>query len=110
MKRYFSLFRVRYINDLQYRTAAIAGCVTQAAWGFFFILLYRAFYRENPSNFPMKMSALSSYIWLGQAFLAIFMAWFFDSEILHLSKAGALPSSSADRFRFTACGLPKPPR
>ncbi|AGI39710.1 hypothetical protein Clst_1656 [Thermoclostridium stercorarium subsp. stercorarium DSM 8532] len=33
MKKYISFFRIRFINGLQYRSAAYAGIMTQFAWG-----------------------------------------------------------------------------
>ena len=75
MKKYAALFRIRFINGLQYRAAALAGLTTQFAWGFMEILAFSAFYRANPTAFPMKFSHLVSYIWKQQAFLALFMPW-----------------------------------
>jgi ABC-2 type transport system permease protein len=66
---------------LQYRAAALAGVVTQFTWGFMEILVYGAFYKADASLFPMTLTALGSYIWLQQAFLAFFMAWFMEEEI-----------------------------
>lgn len=81
MKAYLSYFRIRFINGLQYRAAAYAGIATQFAWGFMYVMLYRTFYETNPSKAPMEFSQLSSYIWLQQAFLMLFMIWFLDNEI-----------------------------
>lgn len=81
MRKYLSFFRIRFIAGLQYRAAAWAGIATQFAWGGMNILMFRAFYESGQNSFPMPFSSLSSYIWLQQAFLALFMAWFFDSEI-----------------------------
>lgn len=80
MKQYMSLFRIRFINGLQYRAAAVAGLITQFAWGFMEILAFSAFYRTNPTAFPMKFSQLVSYIWTQQAFLAIFVHWGVNSN------------------------------
>ena len=80
MKKYLSLFRIRFINGLQYRAAALAGLSTQFAWGFMEILAYSAFYRANPIAFPMEFSHLVSYIWIQQAFLALLMPWSGASE------------------------------
>ena len=33
MKKYISFFKIRFSMGLQYRTAALAGVVTQFAWG-----------------------------------------------------------------------------
>jgi len=81
MKKYFSFFKIRFINGFQYRAAAYAGVVTQFAWGFMEILMFKAFYKDNPHSFPMEFSQLSSYIWLQQAFLALFMLWMYDNDI-----------------------------
>ena len=75
MIQYLSLFRVRFINGLQYRAAALAGLSTQFAWGFMEILAFSAFYRANPAAFPMEFSHLVSYVWIKQAFLALLMPW-----------------------------------
>lgn len=81
MKKYFSFFRMRFHMGLQYRTAAIAGMTTQFAWGFMEILVFRAFYAADPAAFPMTFEATASYIWLQQAFLAVFAAWLLEPEI-----------------------------
>jgi ABC-2 type transport system permease protein len=88
MKSYSSYFKIRFIQGLQYRTAAYAGIATQFAWGFMFIMLYEAFYSSNPVMAPMEFSQLSSYLWLNQAFLALFMTWFLDNEIFDLIRSG----------------------
>lgn len=75
MKKYLALFRIRFINGLQYRAAALAGLTTQFAWGFMEILAFLAFYRANPGAFPMEFSHLVSYIWIQQALLALFAPW-----------------------------------
>ena len=81
MKKYLSFFRLRFAVGLQYRTAALAGIVTQFFWGFMEIMIFRAFYRADASAFPMSFSATASYIWLQQAFLTLFAAWLMESEI-----------------------------
>jgi ABC-2 type transport system permease protein len=88
MKSYISYFKIRFIQGLQYRTAAYAGIATQFAWGFMYIMLYEAFYSSNPAMAPMEFSQLSSYLWLNQAFLALFMTWFLDNEIFELIRSG----------------------
>ncbi len=81
MKKYWSFFRIRFIKGLQYRAAALSGMVTQFVWGALEILLFRAFYEAAPDSFPMEFQALSSYVWLQQAFLALYMVWFWESEL-----------------------------
>jgi len=81
IRPYAALFRIRIVNSIQYRAAALAGVVTQFAWGFMLILAFLAFYRSNPDAFPMTMQQTVSYIWMQQVFLFLFMLWFFDNSI-----------------------------
>lgn len=88
ISKYCSIFRIRFVNGLQYRLAALAGLSTQFFWGLMEILLYRAFYQANAEAFPMEFPALVSYIWLQQAFLTLYMSWFFENEIFEAITSG----------------------
>lgn len=88
MRKYLSFFRIRFSAGLQYRAAAAAGVATQFAWGAMEILLFRAFYQASPADFPMGLSQLSAYIWLQQAFLALFASWVYDNEIFEIITRG----------------------
>ena len=90
MKQYWSFFKMRLMAGLQYRAAALAGMSTQFVWGAMEILLYRAFWLEHPERFPMGMEALSSYIWLQQAFLSLFAMWRWEFDILESVKTGTV--------------------
>lgn len=81
MKKYLSFFRLRLNMGMQYRTAAAAGIVTQFVWGIMEMLALCAFYESDPSAFPMTLEAVCSYVWLQQAFLALFMGWIMENEI-----------------------------
>ena len=81
MKKYLSFFQLRFTMGLQYRTAALAGGITQFAWGGMQVMMYRAFYRTDAAAFPMSLSATSSYVWLQQAFLAFFAVWMMENDI-----------------------------
>ena len=85
MKKYLSFFKIRFIAGLQYRAAALAGIATQFAWGGLNILLFRAFIKRReqlPDDLPNYRTT-----WMQQAFLVMFMAWFFDGDILTTSQA-----------------------
>lgn len=90
MRKYLSFFRIRFLSGLQYRAAAWAGVATQFAWGGMNILMYRAFYRAGAEAFPMEFDSLSTYIWLQQALLALFMAWYFDNDIFDSITSGSI--------------------
>ena len=85
---YATLFKIRFINGLQYRIAAWAGLATQFAWGFLNILLFYAFYTENPANFPMTFEQFAAHTWLNQAFLMIFVVYVWDSSIFDSITSG----------------------
>lgn len=88
MRKYISFFRLRFVNGLQYRAAALSGIATQFVWGAMEILMFSAFYEADASAFPMDFSALTSYIWMQQAFLALYMTWFLEGEIFDIIKNG----------------------
>lgn len=88
MKKYLSFFRLRFSCGLQYRVAAWAGVVTQFAWGFMEIMMFTAFYEADPTAFPMSLEATVAYVWLQQAFLAIFMPWMMENEIFEAIISG----------------------
>lgn len=90
MKVYISFFKIRFNCGIQYRAAAIAGIITQFTWGLMQILLYRAFYISSPKAFPMGLEQLSSYFWLQQAFMNLFMTWFLDEDILQSITTGGI--------------------
>ena len=90
MKKYLAMFRIRFSNTLQYRTAALAGISTQFAWGFMEITAFAAFFRSNPAAFPMAFSHTVSYIWMQQAFLAMFNSWTWESELFEAIESGAI--------------------
>lgn len=81
MKKYIAFFRLRFSMGLQYRAAALAGIVTQFVWAAMEILMFRAFYKTQPEAFPMTFQATCAYVWMQQAFLALFMAWMMENEI-----------------------------
>lgn len=90
MKKYMSFFKIRFINNLQYRAAAYAGMATQFFWGFMEILIFAAFYKSNADSFPMKFQELSSYIWLQQSSIALFFIWFLDNELFTMIESGGV--------------------
>jgi len=90
MRKYFAIFRIRFVNTLQYRAAALAGLSTQFAWGFMLIISFSAFYHTNPYAFPMEFSHTVSFIWIQQAFLALFASWFWDDDIANSITEGSI--------------------
>lgn len=90
MRAYAAVFRMKLTAGLQYRAAALAGLSTQFAWGFMELLAFRAFYRVSPEAFAMSFEQTVAYIWLQQAFLALFMTWAFDRDIFESVTSGGV--------------------
>jgi len=109
MKKYLAVFRIRFIGALQYRAAALAGMATQFAWGFMEIFAFAAFNRASPASFPMEFSQTVSYIWMQQAFLALFMMWFWESDVSEAIENGTVayelirPMNLYSRWFIQAC-------
>ena len=91
MKAYYSIFRIRMQEALQYRAAAWAGVTTQFFWGFMLIMIYQAFYESSDRVMPMTFEQLCSYIWMQQAFLILVETWSGrDSELFEKITSGSV--------------------
>ncbi|OUS78225.1 ABC transporter permease [Paenibacillus sp. MY03] len=89
MRAYVSIWRLRFINGMQYRAAALAGMATQLFFGFVFIMIFAAFYRSGGGDstaFPLQ--DLITYVWLQQIFLSLIMLWIRDNEIFAMVTSG----------------------
>lgn len=90
MKKYFSFFRVRFLTVIQYRAAAVSSLTTQVLWGLMECLAYKALMESNAVVFPMRYSAVVSYIWLNEALLALFKTWAADNDIFGMITNGGI--------------------
>ena len=80
MKGYLSHFKSQILTGMQYKVAAIAGILTQAFWGIFYVVMYKAFYSHTAIT-TINFQQLMSYVWLNQAFLYITAFRFINKEI-----------------------------
>jgi ABC-2 type transport system permease protein len=76
---YLAILSARFALMLQYRTAAFAGFATQCWWGAIKVMVIAAFYASAPHQ-PISLAQAVTYIWLGQAFLAL-LPWQADNDI-----------------------------
>ncbi len=111
MKQYLSIFKIKFINNLQYRISALAGISAQFFFGLVFIMVYLAFYESNVgTSVPMQLNQLVTYLWLNQAFFALIYLWVKDEELLSMIKNGNVayelcrPVSFYFKWYFTLYG------
>lgn len=88
VRAYLSAFRIRLLQNLQYRVAALAGLTTQFFWGFMLIMILEAYYSGSDAAAPMSMAQMASYIWLQQGFLVFVALWYRDMEIFGMIMNG----------------------
>ena len=74
---------------LQYRAAAVAGAGTQFFWGFIRIMILMGFYRSSSAVQPMDLADVITYVWLGQAFLAL-LPWIHDRDLEQQIREGGV--------------------
>jgi ABC-2 type transport system permease protein len=87
IRPYLTVFRMRFVLMLQYRAAAVAGFGTQCWWGFIKVMVLAAFFRSSSAHQPMSFTQAVTYVWLGQAFLAL-LPWLADPEIAQMVASG----------------------
>ncbi len=88
MRPYLSALKVRFLNGLQYRAAALSGLATQFFWGVMAIFIYHAFYTSGIQAPAISLTQLVTYIWLQQAFLALIMLYDWDYELFDMITSG----------------------
>ena len=86
MSSSFSVFRMRWKMELQYRGAVIGGVICQVFFGLILICLYRALYAGKPQTMPLE--SVVTYVWLQQAFFRMVLSS--DSELTDKIRTGAI--------------------
>lgn len=89
IKIYFSYFKMKFLNEIQYKIAALAGIATQFAWGGMYIMLYTTFL-ANGSSSDYTVSQMSTFLWLQQALLMLFNLWTIDKNIFEECESGQI--------------------
>jgi ABC-2 type transport system permease protein len=95
MRPYLAAFRARFQLMLQYRAAALAGFATQCWWGAIKIMVLAAFYGAHAAAAPISLADVVTYVWLGQALLAL-LPWLADPEVSAAVRTGGV---GYDRLR-----------
>lgn len=87
MRSYFAVVDARFRSLLQYRLAAFAGFGTQLFWGLIRMMIFMAFYDSTTAHQPLSRADAITYVWLGQAFLAMF-PWNVDGDLRMMIRSG----------------------
>jgi len=96
MRPYVAAFASRFLQMLQYRTAAYAGFITQCWWGGIKVMVLMAFYNgTSAADAPMSLAQAITYTWLAQGLLAL-LPWLGDPEVAQAVRTGAV---AYDRLR-----------
>lgn len=95
---YIAAFASRFMQMLQYRTAALAGFATQCWWGGIKVMVFAAFYggaTASGASASMSLAQAITYTWLAQGLLVL-LPWLGDPEVAQAVRTGAV---AYDRLR-----------
>ena len=90
MRAFVSMLRTALRQQLQYRSAALAGIFTQVVFGLIYVMVYRAFYAYNPDSLQdMTLMQTISYAWISQGTYRM-MSWSGVKEIEAMMRDGRI--------------------
>ena len=96
LRPYTAAFASRFLQMMQYRTAAFAGFATQCWWGGIKVMVLAAFYGGAASTgAPLRLVDAITYTWIAQGLLAL-LPWTVDPEVAQAVRTGAV---AYDRVR-----------
>ena len=97
LRPYGAAFASRFLQMLQYRTAALAGFATQCWWGGIKVMVLAAFYAQasRGGSGTMPLADAITYTWLSQGLLAL-LPWAVDPEVAVAVRSGSV---AYDRLR-----------
>lgn len=91
LRPYRAAFASRFLQMLQYRSAALAGFGTQCWWGGIKVMVLAAFYggAATAAGAPMSLGQAVTYTWLAQGLLAL-LPWVGDPEVAQAVRTGSI--------------------
>jgi len=91
LRPYGAAFASRFLQMLQYRSAALAGFGTQCWWGGIKVMVLAAFYggAATAAGAPMSLGQAVTYTWLAQGLLAL-LPWVGDPEVARAVRTGSI--------------------
>ena len=98
---YMTVFRLRALQETQYRAAALGGLVTQVFFGLVYIFLYTVLYAGSD---PQALADTITYVWIQQMFFRMMFST--DGELTNLIMNGSVAYMLVrplDQHRFWVC-------
>jgi viologen exporter family transport system permease protein len=89
LRPFRAAFESRFSSMLQYRSAALAGFVTQCWWGGIKVVILAAFFHGGDAVAPLPLADAVTYTWLTQALFAL-LPWLGDPEVALGVRTGAI--------------------
>ncbi|WP_392712542.1 ABC transporter permease [Rhizobium ruizarguesonis] len=87
---YLAAFRARFAMALQYRSAVVAGVVTQAWWAAINVTVYSALYTQGTfGQRPISLSGAIAYTWMQQGLLTV-LPFSCDPEVANSIRSGTI--------------------
>ena len=90
MKKYLSVFRIRLINNMQYRTVTLGAVASNIAWVLLELMVYVALYNSAGHVLPMTFSQIVSYVWVKRIVMNMLAVVAYDGEIYSVINNGAI--------------------
>ena len=90
MKKYLSVFRIRLINNIQYRAVTFGAVASNIVWVLLELMMYVALYNSAGHLLPMTFSQIVSYIWVKRIVMNMLAVVAYDGEIYSVINNGAV--------------------
>jgi ABC-2 type transport system permease protein len=81
MRLYWEIAVRAFRRATAYRTAYIAGIITNAFFGALFCFVYQALYADGATVAGMTLHDALSYVWITQALISVGSGWIISNEI-----------------------------
>jgi len=89
MGPYLVILRAAFQMMLQYRSAAVAGVLTQIFWGLLRVMIFASLYNATSHAAPMSFADVVTYIWIGQALFQL-LPFGAEREIALMIRSGGV--------------------
>ena len=87
MRAYLAIFKVRFLQLIQYRTAAVAAICTNFLFGLVRVMILCAFYAGGAPSGGLTLSQSITYTCMGQILLSM-LAWNADGDLAGMIRTG----------------------